>query len=67
MYTYPDMWVCPYNDYGCDSRPLEIECVGSSNLTDAGAAIATFYPNGTYQQDVEGVGKFTPTVSSRLS
>eukprot|EP00904_Undaria_pinnatifida_P008150 jgi/Undpi1/4465/HiC_scaffold_17.g07819.m1 len=55
------MWVCPYNNYGCDSKDLEEKCVGSSNSTDAGAAIATFFPGGDYHQEVEGVGKETPS------
>ncbi|CAM9877840.1 unnamed protein product, partial [Ectocarpus sp. 12 AP-2014] len=43
VYTYPDLWVCPYNQYGCDDITLELGCVESSWETEAGPPNAIFY------------------------
>ncbi|CAN0425767.1 unnamed protein product, partial [Ectocarpus sp. 8 AP-2014] len=43
VYTYPDLWVCPYNQYGCDDITLELGCVESSWETEAGPPSAIFY------------------------
>lgn len=44
VYKYPDMWVCLYNNYGCDEWELEEECADSAWMTEGGAPYAAFYP-----------------------
>lgn len=44
VYKYPDIWICPYYQYGCDSQELEQECIDSAWMTEAGAPDAVFYP-----------------------
>lgn len=44
VYKYPDIWICPYHQYGCDSQELELECIDSAWMTEAGAPDAVFYP-----------------------
>ncbi|CAN0063176.1 unnamed protein product, partial [Ectocarpus fasciculatus] len=45
VYKYPDLWVCPYNQYGCDDTSLEMGCVNSAWETEAGVPNAIFYPS----------------------
>ena len=63
VYAYPDMWVCLYNTYGCDTQDLEEECLDSSTTTEGGNASAVFYPGGDYEQEVPVVGKLTEKVT----
>eukprot|EP00903_Cladosiphon_okamuranus_P013102 g12221.t1 len=44
VYKYPDLWVCPYVRYGCDTWELERSCVDSAWMTEAGPPDAVFYP-----------------------
>ena len=57
VYKYPDIWICPYVQYGCDALELEKECVDSAWMTEGGAPDAVFYPrerlNHTHQQATE--------------
>lgn len=62
MYEYPDIWVCLYGEYGCDSWDLEEECTDSAQLTGWGNTSAVFYPGGDYEQTIPGVGILTPDV-----
>lgn len=45
VYKYPDLWVCPYNQYGCDDTSLELGCVNSAWETEGGVPDAIFYPS----------------------
>lgn len=56
VYAYPDVWVCLYNTYGCDTMDLEEECVVSANMTEAEKPSAWFYRGGEYEQEVPVVG-----------
>ncbi|CAB1104807.1 unnamed protein product [Ectocarpus sp. CCAP 1310/34] len=61
VYEYPDIWVCLYGEYGCDSGELEEECMESAQLTGWGNTSAVFYPGGgEYEQTIPGVGMLTP-------
>lgn len=57
VYKYPDIWVCPYEQYGCDNIELEEECVDSAWMTEGGVPDAVFYPreklNHTHQVATE--------------
>lgn len=64
VFSYPDVWVCLYDDYGCDEFELEEECVRSTNTTEGGETSAVFYPGGEYQQTFVGRPLITPTVWS---
>ena len=44
VYKYPDLWICLYKTYGCDTWELEAECVNSAWETEGGAPYAAFYP-----------------------
>ncbi|CBN78260.1 hypothetical protein Esi_0005_0114 [Ectocarpus siliculosus] len=44
VYKYPDLWICPYVNYGCDEWELEEECVDSAWMTEGGKPDAVFYP-----------------------
>ncbi|CAM9171868.1 unnamed protein product, partial [Ectocarpus sp. 8 AP-2014] len=44
VYKYPDLWICPYVNYGCDAWELEEECVASAWMTEGGEPDAVFYP-----------------------
>ncbi|CAM9171945.1 unnamed protein product, partial [Ectocarpus sp. 8 AP-2014] len=44
VYKYPDLWICPYVNYGCDEYELEEECVDSAWMTEGGKPDAVFYP-----------------------
>ncbi|CAM9812689.1 unnamed protein product [Ectocarpus sp. 4 AP-2014] len=44
VYKYPDLWICLYNNYGCDEWELEEECVDSAWMTEGGVPDAVFYP-----------------------
>ncbi|CBN78263.1 hypothetical protein Esi_0005_0128 [Ectocarpus siliculosus] len=44
VYKYPDLWICPYVNYGCDAWELEEECVDSAWMTEGGEPDAVFYP-----------------------
>lgn len=44
VYKYPDLWVCPYVRYGCDTWELEASCVDSAWMTEGGTPDAVFYP-----------------------
>lgn len=63
MYTYPDVWVCLYNTFGCDEQGVEKQCVESAELTDGGNAKATFHLGGEFEQTITAVGDVTDTVS----
>ncbi|CAN0229685.1 unnamed protein product [Ectocarpus sp. 12 AP-2014] len=60
VYEYPDVWVCLYNNYGCDKWELEEECMRSANFTEGGNTTAVFYPGGEYEQVLPGVPRLTP-------
>jgi len=47
VYKYPDLWVCLYKQYGCDSWELEEDCVASAWKTEGGPPNAVFYPRET--------------------
>lgn len=57
VYKYPDIWICPYVQYGCDTLELEQECVDSAWTTQGGEPDAVFYPriktNHTHQVATE--------------
>lgn len=44
VYKYPDLWICPYVRYGCDTWALEASCVDSAWMTEGGDPYAAFYP-----------------------
>ncbi|CAN0113795.1 unnamed protein product [Ascophyllum nodosum] len=52
LYKYPDIYVCLYNFYGCDTMGLEPDCMYSYNQTEGGRANATFNPGGDTEQDI---------------
>eukprot|EP00903_Cladosiphon_okamuranus_P009900 g9402.t1 len=60
VFPYPDVWVCLYNNYGCDVQELEEECMRSSNATEGGVTGALFYPNGEYEQNITVNPRLTP-------
>ena len=65
VYRYPDIWVCLYNTYGCDSQDLEEECFNSATLTEGEGANVMIYPGDLdHEQKVPTVGKLTETVSA---
>ena len=67
VYAYPDMWVCLYDTYGCDTQDLEDECLDSAKTTEGGNASAVFYPGEEiYQQEVPVVVKLTEKVTERV-
>ena len=63
VYTYPNVWVCLYNTYGCDKREMEKECLNSYTITAGGSASAVFHPGGEYEQEVPVHGNLTDSVS----
>ncbi|CAN0340206.1 unnamed protein product, partial [Pylaiella littoralis] len=44
VYPYPDLWICPYISYGCDTLELEKTCTESVTMTEGGEPYAAFYP-----------------------
>eukprot|EP00752_Nemacystus_decipiens_P018199 g16328.t1 len=44
VYKYPDLWICMYDQFGCDDQGLESKCVGSAWDTERGPPDAVFYP-----------------------
>lgn len=50
VYKYPDLWVCPYVQYGCDEYDLEPACAKSAWNTTAGSPDALFYPRDRLDQ-----------------
>lgn len=64
VYAYPDVWVCLYDTFGCDTREQEEECRDSATMTEGGNASAVFYPGGEFEQEVPVVGMFTTDVST---
>eukprot|EP00752_Nemacystus_decipiens_P013067 g11557.t1 len=44
VYTYPDLWICLYADYGCDDFFLQQQCLDSAWMTEGGEPYAAFYP-----------------------
>ena len=61
VYTYPDVWVCMYDTYGCDD--LEKMCIDSSSSTEGGNTGAVFHPGGEYEQQILVAGILTHSVS----
>lgn len=53
VYKYPDFWVCPYAQYGCDPSVPQEECVDSAWVTEGGAPDAIFYPRERLDQEDE--------------
>lgn len=64
VFPYPDVWVCLYDNYGCDSYEVEEECMRSSNATEGGTTGALFYPGGEYEQNITVNPRITPNVSN---
>lgn len=54
MYKYPDLWICPYDNFGCDALGLEEGCVDSAWMTEGGPPDAVFYPRVKLNQAVQG-------------
>lgn len=53
LYPYPDVSVCLFNDYGCDSIEQRKNCVMSVNDTEGGPTRARYYPwQAEDQQDI---------------
>ena len=50
VYKYPDLWICPYVQYGCDTWELEEGCANSAWETEGGPPDAVFYPRETLDQ-----------------
>lgn len=68
MYKFPDLWVCPFVNYGCDEWELEGGCASSAWKTEGGQPDALFYPrvklgqlqeNTTEERRIEAVYAFT--------
>eukprot|EP00903_Cladosiphon_okamuranus_P005847 g5787.t1 len=68
VYKYPDLWICPYKQYGCDNQDLEPSCVDSAWATEGGPPDAAFYPkiklndsypNAADELPIEAYPKFT--------
>ena len=57
IYTYPDVWVCLYDNYGCDNSESERQCVMSIFDTEGGPTRATYRPG----DDHETAINFTAT------
>ena len=62
LYKYPDIYVCLYNFYGCDTMGLEPDCMYSYNQTEGGRANATFNPGGDEEQDIATNALLTESV-----
>lgn len=43
-YKYPDVWICPYKNNGCDSIDIEPRCANSFDTTEGGRTTAAFIP-----------------------
>lgn len=42
VYKYPDIYVCLYDFFGCDTMELEGGCMGSAQSTEGGRSKAVF-------------------------
>eukprot|EP00904_Undaria_pinnatifida_P008136 jgi/Undpi1/4452/HiC_scaffold_17.g07806.m1 len=51
VYDYPDVWVCLFENSGCDGADLQKDCAASSTLMEERPATAVFYPNTTLPRD----------------
>ena len=63
VYTYPDVLVCLYDKYGCETMEMEEMCIDSSTTTEGGNTGAAFYPGGEYEQQIPVAGILTEMVS----
>ncbi|CAM9937236.1 unnamed protein product, partial [Ascophyllum nodosum] len=44
IYTHPDLWMCLYVNYGCDTFEDEEQCITSINDTEGGPTRARYRP-----------------------
>lgn len=62
LYKYPDVYVCLYDFFGCDSLGLEEDCMSSANSTEGGLTTATFNPGQDNEQRIVTEAKLTDEV-----
>lgn len=67
MYKYPDVHVCLYKFYGCDSLELEEDCTASALKMNGGFTTATFNPNGDDEQEISSSAFLTEEVNTYRS
>lgn len=64
VYQFPDVWVCLYDQYGCDTEDLEPECVSSAWNTEGGPPDSIFYPKErTNKSSADGADQLTINAS----
>lgn len=63
VYRYPDVWVCLYDFYGCDSQPFEEKCIRSIHATEGGKTRARYHPNGANHQEL----KIAPVLTDKVT
>ena len=62
IYTYPDLWICLYNNYGCDKTEIEKECIMSVFDTEGGPTRATYRPGDDHETTINFTANVTDTV-----
>ena len=62
LYKYPDIYVCLYNFYGCDTMGLEPDCMSSYNQTEGARTKATFHQGREKKLDIATNGLLTDLV-----
>lgn len=65
LYEYPDVYVCLYNFFGCDSLDLEEQCIGTVHSTEGGETKAFFNPLDVNPQEISTDASLTDEVRIR--
>lgn len=62
MYKYPDIYVCLYSFYGCDTLELEEKCRDSTHSTEGGRSTAIYNPTREDEQILQVDAVFSEEV-----
>ena len=67
IYTYPDLWVCLHNTYGCDKYEYEEQCLSSIFDTEGGNTSAEYRPGDVNETTIEFTANITEKVRIHVS
>ena len=67
IYSYPDLWICTQESYGCDEYGYREKCTKSINDTEGGPTTARYRPGDKDELNIYFTAKLTEVTEPTFS
>ncbi|CAN0463190.1 unnamed protein product, partial [Ascophyllum nodosum] len=67
IYSYPDLWICTQESYGCDEEDYIEQCTKSINDTEGGPTTARYRPGDKDELNIYFTANFTEVTEPTFS